>query len=132
MPNSKLVPYHKESVNYAKELTKDLKTPLEKYNAITEYITDYFFYDYIRALTIPKKNAVPDLDWIWKTHSGICLDFAALTTGMLKAVGLKAAFCMGWADGNWHAWTETNINGKKYLYDHAEKAKEYKRMVTIY
>lgn len=124
---SKYVPYHKESVQCAKEITKTCKTPLGKYRKIIAYMSRYFVYDYIRAVKIlqPKQKKTPDLDHLWKTHMGICLDTASMTTGMLRAVGVNAVLCFGHADGQYHAWVEATINGKRYRYDHDGKAKKY-------
>ena len=123
---SKMVPYHEPSIIFAKEMTRDLKTPLEKYLKITNYITRTIRYDYVRAVTIPKKNGIPDVKRTWETKTGICLDTAALTTGMLRAVGINARMCFGRADKQNHAWVEADILGKKYRYDHDGKAKVYK------
>lgn len=119
---SKYLPYHKESREYAKTLTKDEKDPMKKYRMITDWVSKNFVYDYIRAAKIPKKGGLPDLEHIWTTKMGICLDTASMTTGMLKAVGLKAVLCFGYANKAWHAWVETTIDGKKYRYDHDAKS----------
>ena len=123
---SKYVPYHEASIAYAKELTHDLVTPLEKYRAITSHISRAIAYDYVRANLIPKKGGLPDVDRCWNLKMGICLDIAALTTGMLRAVGIKSYLCFGHTDKTYHAWVESEINGKKYRYDHDGKAKRYR------
>lgn len=123
---SKYVPHHAPSAAYAKELTADLRSPLEKYTAITSYVSRMIRYDYIRAIKIPKKGGLPDVPHVWQTHMGICLDTAALTVGMLRAVGLQSYLCIGHADRQYHAWVETTINGTTYRYDHDGKAATYK------
>lgn len=122
---SKYLPFHKESRDYAKELVKGCKTPLGKYRKIISYVTRSFLYDYVRAIKIPKKGGLPDIEGCWQKHMGICLDIASMTTGMLQAVGIDATLCFGDADGQNHAWVESKIGGKKYRYDHDGKAKKY-------
>lgn len=123
---SKFVPFHAESVAYAKKITEGIKETLDKYKEITSFISREIGYDYVRAVKIEKKNGLPDIDHVWKTHLGICMDTAALTTGMLRAAGINASMCVGKADKMPHAWVEANINGTKYRYDHDSKAKTYK------
>lgn len=123
---SKYLPFHKESRECAKELVKDCKTDLGKFRKITNYVSRCFGYDYVRAIKIPKNGGwAPDIEGCWQKHMGICLDTASMTTGMLQAVGVNATLCFGDADGNYHAWVESIINGKKYRYDHDGKAKKY-------
>lgn len=119
------VPHHTPSMVQAMKLTATAKSPLNKYNLITSYVTKNFVYDYVRAATIPKRNGLPNVDRCWRNHMGICLDIAAMTTGMLRAVGLKATLCIGHADQQYHAWVETNIDGRIYRYDHDGKADSY-------
>lgn len=125
MSMSKYVPYHAESVAYAKKITKDAKSDMEKYRIIIEFIKKNFAYDYVRAITIPKVNGLPDLNRTWKSRLGICLDVASLTTGMLRAVGLEAVLCFGYTEKAYHAWVETRIEGKNYRFDWSGTAKKY-------
>ena len=127
---SKFVQYHAESVAFAKEFVKDIEDPLEKVNKLLKYISRVFSYDYIRALQIPKKNGMPDIDRCWRTKMGICFDISAMTVGMLRGIGIYAQLCIGKADGHNHAWVEYMINGKRYRYDHDGKAKVYKTQRT--
>ena len=103
------IPYHKPSIDKAKEITKDAKTALEKYMIITKYV-----------------NSKPDIEHAWKWHMGICNDIAAMTTGMMRAVGIDAKMCVGPTDRTYHAWVEADIDGKHYRFDHRGKAKSYK------
>lgn len=124
----RFTPYHEESVKFAKQLTEGIQDPLERFYTISKWVTKHIMYDYIKAITVPKKGKeVPDLERTWKKKRGICLDIASLTTGMMRAVGLKAELIFGYADGRYHAWVEATICGKRYRYDHDGKAKNYVR-----
>jgi hypothetical protein len=49
---------------------------------------------------------------------------------MLRAVSVPCNLVIGWADGQYHAWVEARIDGKRYLYDHDDPqgaVKMYKR-----
>lgn len=115
---TKYTPYHAQSAAKAKELCKGLKTPTDKFWAVTKWITDMVFYDYIRASNPKLRKVYPDLDYVWTKKRGICLDTAALAVNMLRAVGIRAYVAVGHADKTYHAWAEATINGKTYLYDH--------------
>ena len=121
------VPYHLESRQKAKELTKDSISEIEKYLRIIGYVDHNFVYDYIRAIVIPKRNGLPDVKRCWEKHMGICLDIAAMTVGMLQSVGLNAKLCIGHLGRAYHAWVETDIDGECYIFDHRahKSAKAY-------
>lgn len=128
---SKYVPYHAPSIAYAKQLTKGLPDKQQKYQVITTFISRTIGYDFVKAATINKKvGSLPDVAGCWNKRVGICLDIAALTTGMLRAVGIQAYLVIGHADRNYHAWVEARINGKTIIYDHDNpkgKAITYKK-----
>ena len=124
---SKYVPYHAESRRKAMEICGLIRDdPVKKFKFVTEYVSRCFGYDYIRAKQVAKlKGQLPDVDGCWRKRMGICMDTAALTTGMLRAVGINAYMCIGHADGNYHAWVQAKIGDQVYRYDHDGKAKKY-------
>ena len=124
---SRYVPYHAEAAAKARELCKGEKDLLAKYGAVTRWVQKNVVYDYIRAVTIPKRGQYPDVDRCWKQHMGICMDVASMTTGMLRAVGVNAYMCYGHADRAYHAWVEAHIGGKIYRFDHSGHARKYRR-----
>ena len=126
MKKAVYVPHYAPAEAKAKDLCKGAQSLLERYEIITKYVSDKIAYDYIRAITIPKRGGLPDVERWWKLHMGICLDIASLTVGMLRAVSIPASLIIGWADGHYHAWVEARIGGKKYLYDHDDPQKKVK------
>lgn len=123
------VPSCKPAEDKACELCKGLRSLHDRYDVITRFVTSQIMYDYVRKITIPKRNGVPNVERCWKLRMGICLDIAALTVRMLRAVSVPCSLVIGWADGYYHAWVEARIDGKRYLYDHDAKGKAivYKR-----
>ena len=130
--SSKYLPVHDPSRRMAQEICKDCHSQLEKWIKITNYVNKSFVYDYIRAITIPKRGSLPDLDRCWNMHMGICLDIASMTTGMLQAVGINARLIFGFADRSYHAWVEAKIGDETYRYDHENpkdnKVKKYRKI----
>ena len=117
------VPHYAPAEAKAKELCKDVESLHERYEIVTRYVSDHIVYDYTRAITIPKRNGLPDVARCWNQHMGICLDISSMTVGMLRAVSIPANLVIGWADGKYHAWVEARIEGQRYLYDHDDPHK---------
>lgn len=122
------VPYHEASEAKAKELAAGKKTETAKFKTITEWVSRCFAYDYIKAVRVAKKKGVlPDVEHTWKWHMGICQDIAAMTTGMLRAVGIRAILCIGKVDGHRtnHAWVEAMVDGERLRYDYSKAGTNY-------
>ena len=127
MSNNQVIPYHKESVQKAKDLARLVSTPLSAFLTITKYVSRNFVYDYIKAIKIAKQpHVLPDIETTWKNRMGVCQDLSAMTVGMLRGIGIEAYMCVGKAGKRIrHAWVEANIGGKKYRYDYNGKAPTY-------
>lgn len=121
------VPVDKKITYFAKNLTLGAKTPKERYDILTRWISGNIAYDYIKAMRVAKlKGIKPEPTNCFITHRGICQDIASLVTMMLRAVGIRAYLCIGHADNTYHAWVQAYISGEKVLlYDHEGTAKKY-------
>ena len=118
-----MIKHCKEAEEAAIEMTKDDRSDLTKYYRIISYISRVIRYDYVRAITIPKKNGKPDVARTWELKMGICIDISALTVVMLNAVGIDAKMHVGRAGTGKlpklrHAWVEAVIGDRRLLYDH--------------
>lgn len=91
------------AVAKAQELCKGLDAPLEKVEAIYTYVVNTLSYDYEKAATV-KSGYTPVLDTILETEIGICFDYAALMTGMLRSQGVPCKMVFGYAGNAYHAW----------------------------
>lgn len=102
---------------YAVRLCEGLEDPAHVYAKVRTWAAANLIYDRVRAAT---GAAGPDPDPVacWKTRRGVCHDIACLVTGMLRAVGIPARYCVGYADKHYHAWVEANIDGSLRRYDH--------------
>jgi len=99
------VNYAASSVAVAKayELTKTVEDPLLKVEAIYNFAVAELTYDYERAATV-KSGYIPVLDSVLEEKKGICFDYAALMTGMLRSQGIPCKMVFGYASGGYHAW----------------------------
>lgn len=110
-----MVPMVPDAVEKAKELTEG-KSQVEKFNAITDWITHHMVYDFLKSIRVGREE-LPDPQGCWDSRHGICQDIASLTVGMLRSVGVPSNLCVGICAGRSHAWVESNLYGKTYRYD---------------
>ncbi len=90
-------------VKKAAELTKNKITVLEKVEAVYNYVVKNFKYDYELAKTV-KSGYIPDIDKVLKAQKGICFDYAAVMTAMLRSQGIPTKLVIGNAGTAYHAW----------------------------
>lgn len=91
------------TVAKAVELTARLTDPLEKVAAIYDYVVKGMTYDRQLAATV-KSGYLPVLDQVLEKKSGICFDYAAMMTGMLRSQGIPCKLVVGYAGTAYHAW----------------------------
>ena len=104
-----------EAVAKADELCAG-KTDQESYQIVTDFMTQNFLYDYVKAITV-KAGTLPDIDGSYEKKMGVCQDLSAIMCCMLRTQGLPARLIIGYADKQYHAWTVTEIDGKEYFFD---------------
>ena len=93
----------KKTVEKGAELCKGLTEPLEKVAAVYDYVVDTLRYDYDKAATVTS-GYLPVLDTVLKEKKGICFDYAALMTAMLRSQEIPCKLVVGYADEVYHAW----------------------------
>ena len=91
------------TVAKAKELTAGKKDNMEKVAAVYDYVVKNLTYDYKQAASV-QSGYVPVLDTVLAKKSGICFDYAALMTGMLRSQGVPCKLVVGYAGTTYHAW----------------------------
>jgi len=77
--------------------------PLKKVEAIYHFVVTNLTYDRELAANV-QSGYLPDLDKILESKTGICFDYAALMTGMLRAQGVPTKLVVGYAGEVYHAW----------------------------
>ena len=108
------------TMNTAASILTDSMSVLEKVDKIYNYVIKNLTYDYEKMLVVTGEY-LPDLDKVLKERKGICFDYAALMTGMLRSQNVPCKLVVGYADGGYHAWinvwsTETGwIDGTIYF-----------------
>ena len=106
------------------ELCAGLDHPLEKVAVVYDYVVDALSYDYDKAATV-KSGYLPVLDQVLEEKTGICFDYAALMTAMLRSQDVPCKLVVGYAGVTYHAWisvwTEDNgwIDGAIFFDGHS-------------
>ena len=79
------------------------KTALEKVTAAFNYVVDNFTDDYDRAASV-QSGYLPNVDSVLAAKKGICFDYAAVMTAMLRSQGVPCKLVVGYAGTTYHAW----------------------------
>ena len=91
------------SIQKAADLTANTTEPLEKVRLIYDFVVGNLTYDQQKAATV-QSGYLPDLDAVLASKTGICFDYAALMTGMLRSQGVPTKLVVGYAGTAYHAW----------------------------
>ena len=92
-----------KAVEKGLELTQGIENPLEKVQVIYDYVVAEVSYDEEKAKNV-KSGYLPVLDAVLEEKKGICFDYAALMTGMLRSQGIPCKMVFGYAGSAYHAW----------------------------
>lgn len=90
------------TVAKARSLTSGVSDPLKKVEKIYDFVVS-MTYDKELANTV-QSGYTPNLDAVLAKMSGICFDYAALMTAMLRSQGVPAKLVIGYAGDAYHAW----------------------------
>lgn len=91
------------AVAKATQLTAGITDPLKKVEKVYDFVVGNLTYDTQLAATV-KSGYLPELDKVLEKRKGICFDYAALMTGMLRSQGVPAKLVVGYAGTVYHAW----------------------------
>jgi transglutaminase-like putative cysteine protease len=91
------------TVKQAATLVKDITNDLDKVSALYNYVVKNFKYDKQKAATV-QSGYLPNIDSILKDKKGICFDYAAVMTAMLRSQKIPCKLVVGYAGDVYHAW----------------------------
>ncbi|MBQ4346978.1 MAG: transglutaminase domain-containing protein [Firmicutes bacterium] len=96
-------------VSKAAELCKDKSGELDKVAAVYEFVITGFTYDKQKAQTV-QSGYIPDVDAVLANKKGICFDYAAVMTAMLRSQGVPTKLVIGYAGSVYHAWISVHCS----------------------
>lgn len=95
-------------VDQSSQLAADCTCDLEVVSNVFNFVADTVKYDYDEAENV-QSGYLPDVDEVLTTGKGICFDYAALMTAMLRSQGIPTRMEIGYANDAYHAWISTYI-----------------------
>ena len=91
------------TIQKAAEICGGHPEPLDKVQQIYNFVVGNLTYDQQKAASV-QSGYLPDLDTVLATKTGICFDYAALMTGMLRSQNVPTKLVVGYAGTAYHAW----------------------------
>ncbi len=92
-----------KTVAKAKDVVGSEKDPLKQVELVYNYVVKNLTYDKKKAASV-SSGYLPDLDAVLAAKTGICFDYAAMMTGMLRSQGVPCKLVVGYAGKQYHAW----------------------------
>lgn len=108
---SQYVGFTAQSAAVAKgeELAASAGTELQVVEAVYNYVTSNITYDDDKVSTVTT-TYLPDIDDTLSTKKGICFDYAALMTAMLRTQNIPTRLEVGYVSGGiYHAWVSVYL-----------------------
>ena len=90
----------------AKELTAGETDALKKVEKVYDFVVGHLTYDAALAASV-QSGYLPELDKVLASGKGICFDYAALMTAMLRSQGVPCKLVVGYVgtqEPAYHAW----------------------------
>lgn len=103
-----------EACKLALSLLAEDATEQESIDTVFQYVTQHVTYDEDKAATV-ETGYLPDIDETLSTGKGICFDYAALMTAMLRSRDIPCKLQIGYAGDIKHAWIDVYIRGKGWV-----------------
>lgn len=98
----------------AASLVKEDMTDIDILKTFYTYVTSHISYDYDKADSV-EAGYLPDVDDTLSTGTGICFDYAALTTAMLRSQDIPCKLQIGYSGDVKHAWIDVYIRGSGWV-----------------
>jgi hypothetical protein len=103
-----------EAAKQAASLVSGKATDLEKLDAVYQYVVKNFTYDKELAKNAPI-GYVPNVDAVLKSKKGICFDYAAVMSAMLRSQNIPCKLVIGYAGTVYHAWVNVFIESVGWI-----------------
>ncbi len=95
-------------ISKAQDICYVCNSDLDAVSEVYNYVIGNISYDYEEAETV-QSGYIPDIDEVLETRKGICLDYSALMTSMLRSQRIPTRMEIGYAGTAYHAWLSTYI-----------------------
>ncbi len=102
------------TVQKAADLAYAANNDLDAVTNIYNYVIKTISYDHAKAENI-QSGYVCNVDETLASGTGICLDYAAVMTCMLRSQGIPARLEVGYAGSAYHAWISAYVDEKGWI-----------------
>ncbi|MBE5835489.1 MAG: transglutaminase family protein [Butyrivibrio sp.] len=97
-----------KAIALGEDLALSANNDLDVVSNVYNYVVSTIKYDYAEAESV-QSGYIPDIDEVLETKKGICLDYAALMTSILRSQRIPSRMEVGYAGSAYHAWLSTYI-----------------------
>lgn len=84
--------------------------------AIYNYVIGNITYDTAKAASV-QSGYLPNVDVVLAQKKGICFDYAALMTAMLRSQDIPTKLVVGYSGSAYHAWISVYLDGQGWVDD---------------
>ena len=103
-----------KAVAKGSKLAEDTWTDLEVVQNIYDYVIKNISYDTDKASNV-SYGYLPNVDETLESGTGICFDYAALMTAMLRSQNIPTKLEVGYSGEAYHAWISTYVDDKGWI-----------------
>jgi hypothetical protein len=96
-------------VSLGQSLAQGAHSDLEVVESVYNYVIETITYDTAKAETL-QYGYIPNIDETLSSSSGICIDYAALMTALLRSQGIPTRLETGYSGQVYHAWISTYVD----------------------
>lgn len=83
-------------------------------SAVYNYVISNVTYDTAKAASV-QSGYLPNVDVVLATKKGICFDYAALMTAMLRSQDIPTKLVVGYTGNLYHAWINVYLEGQGWV-----------------
>lgn len=97
------------AVNKGAELAASAADEIGVVTNVYNYVINNITYDTAKAASV-QSGYLPNVDQVLAQKTGICFDYAALMTAMLRSQDIPTKLFIGYSGGLYHAWVNVYID----------------------
>lgn len=101
-------------VKKASELASSSQDAIDVVTNVYNYVIQNFTYDTALANSV-QSGYLPNVDQVMAKKKGICFDYAAVMTAMLRSQNIPTKLVIGYSGNLYHAWVNVYIDGQGWV-----------------
>ena len=102
------------AVNKGAELAASAADAIGVVTNVYNYVIKNITYDTAKATSV-QSGYLPNVDQVLAQRTGICFDYAALMTAMLRSQDIPTKLVIGYSGGLYHAWVNVYIDNVGWI-----------------